>query len=99
MKTKMKNDENAIGSTLLIPVRVGTPEGHTDLLLTPAATVELAKNSQDSWLYLDSIFVDIRNIADIDWTLVSSVEIAPGITGGSGDAAPVRATSESIIGE
>ncbi|MBJ84003.1 MAG: hypothetical protein CMB52_00580 [Euryarchaeota archaeon] len=65
-----------------ISVQIADKTGHTQLMLSPAETVEAIQQNSSAWIYADNKLVQPSMVDEENLTTVSSVRILPGLVGG-----------------
>ena len=65
-----------------IEVQITDKTGQTDLILSPAETVEAIQQNSSSWVYADNRMVQSNQMDEANLSTVSSVRIVPGLVGG-----------------
>ena len=65
-----------------IEVQITDKTGQTDLVLSPAETVETIQQNSSSWIYVDNSLTDPGQIDEANLSTVESVRIMPGLVGG-----------------
>ena len=66
----------------MIKVQITDKTGQTDLILSPAETVEAIQQNSSSWVYADNRMVQPNQVDEANLSTVSSVRIVPGLVGG-----------------
>ncbi len=66
----------------MIKVQLADKTGHTQMMLSPAQTVETIQNNSGAWVYADNRLVQADQVDEANLSTVSSVRILPGLVGG-----------------
>ena len=66
----------------MIKVQITDKTGQTDLILSPAETVEAIQQNSSSWVHADNRMVQPNQVDEANLSTVSSVRIVPGLVGG-----------------
>ena len=66
----------------MITVQLADKTGHTQMMLSPAQTVETIQNNSGAWVYADNRLVQADQVDEANLSTVSSVRILPGLVGG-----------------
>ena len=65
-----------------IKVQIADKTGQTDLVLSPAETVEAIQQNSSSWVFADNRMVQANQMDEANLSTVSKVRILPGLVGG-----------------
>ena len=65
-----------------IKVQLADKTGHTQVLLSPAETVETIQQNSGNWIYADNQLIQADQVNEDNLSTVSSVRIMPGLVGG-----------------
>ena len=66
----------------MIKVQLADKTGHTQMMLSPAQTVETIQNNSGAWVYADNRLVQPDQVDEANLSTVSSVRILPALVGG-----------------
>ena len=66
----------------IITVQLADKTGHTQMLLSPAETVETIQQNSGNWIYADNQLIQAHQVNEDNLSTVSSVRILPGLVGG-----------------
>ena len=66
----------------MIKVQLADKTGHTQMMLSPAQTVETIQNNSGAWVYADNRLVQADQVDEANLSTVSSVRILPALGGG-----------------
>ena len=66
-----------------ISVQIADKTGHTQLMLSPAETVEAIQQNSSAWVNADNKLVQPSMMDEENLTTISSVRILPGLVGGN----------------
>jgi hypothetical protein len=66
----------------LIKVQLADKDGHTELMLSPAETVETLQQNSSQWVFADGHMVNANQIDEANLSTVSTVRVLPGLVGG-----------------
>jgi hypothetical protein len=66
----------------MIKVQLADKTGHTQMMLSPAQTVETIQNNSGAWVYADNRLVQADQVDEANLSTVSSVRILPALVGG-----------------
>ena len=75
-------NQESISMTHTIKVQLADKSGHSELLMSPAETVETIQQNSSSWIYADNQLVQADQVDEANLSTVSSVRILPGLVGG-----------------
>jgi hypothetical protein len=83
-RTRLVDVVNQIGGVNMrqIKVQLSDKNGHSQMLLSPAETVETIKQNSSSWVYADNQKIDPDQVDEANLSTVSSVRIVSGLVGG-----------------
>ena len=83
-RTRLVDVVNQIGGVSMhqIKVQLSDKNGHSQMLLSPAETVETIKQNSSSWVYADNQKIDPGQVDEANLSTVSSVRIVSGLVGG-----------------
>ena len=83
-RTRLVDVVNQIGGVSMhqIKVQLSDKNGHSQMLLSPAETVETIKQNSSSWVYADNQKIDPDQVDEANLSTVSSVRIVSGLVGG-----------------
>ena len=83
-RTRLVDVVNQIGGVSMhqIKVQLSDKNGHSQMLLSPAETVETIKQNSSSWVYADNQKIDPGQVDEANLSSVSSVRIVSGLVGG-----------------
>jgi len=83
-RTRLVDVVNQIGGVSMhqIKVQLSDKNGHSQMLLSPAETVETIKQNSSSWVYADNQKIDPGQVDEANLSTVSSVRIMSGLVGG-----------------
>ena len=65
-----------------IKVQITDKTGQTDLVLSPAETVETIQQNSSSWIYADNMMIEPGQVDEANLSTVQKVRIVPGLVGG-----------------
>jgi hypothetical protein len=65
-----------------ITVQLADMNGHSELLMTPAETVEMVQQNTSSWIFADNKMVPADQVNEENLSSVVNVRILPGLVGG-----------------
>ena len=70
--------------THMITVQLADKTGHTQMMLSPADTVEAIQQNSGAgaWVYADNQLIQADQVNEDNLSTVSSVRILPGLVGG-----------------
>ena len=68
--------------TVTTTVEIASPDGHDTLELTRGQTMALVEERGDNWVFANGQMMQPAQLADSDWTQISTVRIVPGLVGG-----------------
>ena len=68
----------------MITVQLADKTGHTQMLLSPADTVDAIQlnSGGGAWIYADNQLIQAAQVIEENLSMVSSVRILPGLVGG-----------------
>ena len=66
----------------MIKVQLADKTGHTQMMLSPAQTVETIQNNSGAWVYADNRLVQADQVDEANLSTVSSVRILPALVVG-----------------
>ena len=66
----------------MISVQLADKTGHTQMMLSPADTVETIQQHEGAWIYADNQLIQASQVNEDNLSTVSSVRILPGLVGG-----------------
>ena len=66
----------------MISVQLADKTGHTQMMLSPADTVETIQQNEGAWIYADNQLIQASQVNEDNLSTVSSVRILPGLVGG-----------------
>jgi hypothetical protein len=83
-RTRLVDVVNQIGGAGMhqIKVQLSDKNGHSQMLLSPAETVETIQQNSSSWVYADNQKIDPDQVDEANLSTVSSVRIVSGLVGG-----------------
>jgi predicted SAM-dependent methyltransferase len=84
-RTRLVDEVNQIGGIQMdhmITVQLADKTGHTQMLLSPADTVETIQQNSGAWVYADNQLIQADQVNEDNLSTVSSVRILPGLVGG-----------------
>ena len=84
-RTRLVDEVNQIGGIQMdhmITVQLADKTGHTQMLLSPADTVETIQQNSGAWVYADNQLIQADQVKEDNLSTVSSVRILPGLVGG-----------------
>ena len=83
-RTRLVDVVNQIGGAGMhqIKVQLSDKNGHSQMLLSPAETVETIQQNSSSWVYADNSLIDPGQVDEANLSTVSSVRIVSGLVGG-----------------
>ena len=83
-RTRLVDVVNQIGGAGMhqIKVQLSDKNGHSQMLLSPAETVETIQQNSSSWVYADNQKIDPDQVDEANLSTVSSVRIVPSLVGG-----------------
>ncbi len=83
-RTRLVDVVNQIGGVSMhqIKIQLSDKNGHSQMLLSPAETVETIKQNSSSWVYADNQKIDPDQVDEANLSTVSSVRIVSGLVGG-----------------
>jgi hypothetical protein len=65
-----------------IMVQLADKNGHSEMLMSPAETVDLVQQHSESWVFADNQMVQGDQLNEASLATVSNVRILPGLVGG-----------------
>ena len=84
-RTRLVDEVNQIGGSEMdhmITVQLADKTGHTQMMLSPADTVETIQQNSGAWIYADNQLIQANQVNEENLSTVSSVRILPGLVGG-----------------
>ena len=83
-RTRLVDVVNPIGGESMhqIKVQLSNKSGHSQMLLSPAETVETIQQNSSAWVYADNQKIDPGQVDEANLSTVSSVRIVSGLVGG-----------------
>ena len=84
-RTRLVDEVNQIGGIQMdhmIKVQLADKTGHTQMMLSPADTVETIQQNSGAWIYADNQLIQANQVNEENLSTVSSVRILPGLVGG-----------------
>ncbi len=83
-RTRLVDVVNPIGGESMhqIKVQLSNKSGHSQMLLSPAETVETIQQNSSAWVYADNQKIDPDQVDEANLSTVSSVRIVSGLVGG-----------------
>ena len=84
-RTRLVDEVNQIGGNQMnhmITVQLADKTGHTQMMLSPADTVETIQQNSGAWIYADNQLIQAAQVNEENLSTVSSVRILPGLVGG-----------------
>ena len=83
-RTRLVDVVNQIGGAGMhqIKVQLSDKNGHSQMLLSPAETVETIQQNSSAWVYADNQKIDPGQVDEANLSTVSSVRIVSGLVGG-----------------
>ena len=84
-RTRLVDEVNQIGGIQMdhmIKVQLADKTGHSQMMLSPADTVETIQQNSGAWIYADNKLIQAEQVNEENLSTVSSVRILPGLVGG-----------------
>ena len=84
-RTRLVDEVNQIGGIQMdhmIKVQLADKTGHSQMMLSPADTVETIQQNSGAWIYADNQLIQANQVNEENLSTVSSVRILPGLVGG-----------------
>ena len=66
----------------VITVQLADKNGHSEMQMSPAETVETIQNNSGAWVYADNQLIQANQVNEENLSTVSQVRILPGLVGG-----------------
>ena len=84
LKVPERTNKNIGGNSMnhTIKVQLADKTGHTQMLLSPAETVETIQQNSGNWIYADNQLIQADQVNEDNLSTVASVRILPGLVGG-----------------
>ena len=84
-RTRLVDEVNQIGGIQMdnmIKDQLADKTGHSQMMLSPADTVETIQQNSGAWIYADNQLIQANQVNEENLSTVSSVRILPGLVGG-----------------
>ena len=63
-------------------LRIMNETGHTELIVSEQEVIDQINDHPTHWVFLDGVFTSRKEIADVNWDTIETVDLSQPIVGG-----------------